>query len=250
VTISQVGSLAFGSGSATLAGITTVELGDVLVLFYGDQNSPTPQTLTSVTCSLVSGGWNVCPGTGAGNYTGAIAWGIVTSVGTSTLTVVSSAATYAQTLLGTFEFNSSIPGSWAQDGLFGTVGNTSGASSGTYASLTPSGANELYAAQLTTHLTPSGSTAGFTYVNGWETNSNIAASLVYNLSASSPTTQSPAWGSSATNYSTSSVLLKFIPASLPAPVIKLQAVRRAATYFRRQSGLWAPERGFVLPRVA
>lgn len=249
MSISAVGSIATSSGVATLA-VNPTNVGDILILTYGISS-------TGATVSSVSGGgvttWNSYQSEKNTSQGTAFWWGVVTATGSSTITIVNSSATYSLVALGALQFTSSIAGTWSTDGA---GSNNSGiASSGNYPSLTPAGANELYVAMgFMDAGSPTGSTAGFTYINGiGATDSESVMTFVYNVSASNPTAQRPAWGQGGSApFVVCSGLLNLTPlawAPSHKPPISA-AVARAASWCKRESGLFAPERGLVVPRLA
>jgi hypothetical protein len=210
--ITTVGSLASGHGVNTLS-VSPTAIGDVLVLYLGDQYATT---------SVAGGGvttWN----RGETDLGGVVSvwWGIVTATGASTITIVNSAASYTLTTLATQQFHGPS-GHWTQDGAAcNTTGQWNGLSSGTYPPLTPTGSNELYFAMQFGNQWDGGSTAGFTY--NYAVSGNGTASLVYSTSASSPTSQAPAWTSTLTSGGVRAVaiLLICVPPSAPsAPTLQ------------------------------
>lgn len=194
---------AFGSQTCS---ITPSAVGDILVLL-ADNGSGVG---SSGEITAVSGGpvasWNqAASGEISGNSS--VWWGIVNTTATSTVTVTNSAASYADLLLVFAEYSGGSVGAWAQDGA---GGSTSGSlvTSGTFPSLTPSVAGDLYVGILISNPAASGSTAGFTYT---QTISAIVSLWVYNLGCGAGA-QAPAWSvSSSSNYGTSSALFTFTP---------------------------------------
>lgn len=76
------------------------------------------------------------------------------------------------------------------------------------------------------------------------------AGLAYQI-ASSGSTLTASWSQSASGgYDGLGAALTFASSLPPRPKGLPAAVRRANNYFKRESGLWEPERGFVVPRAA
>jgi hypothetical protein len=74
--------------------------------------------------------------------------------------------------------------------------------------------------------------------------------LAYQI-ASSGSTLTASWSVSASNsYDGLGAALTFASSLPPGPKGLPAAVRRANNYFKRESGLWEPERGFIVPRAA
>jgi hypothetical protein len=87
-----------------------------------------------------------------------------------------------------------------------------------------------------------------TYWNGGS--GSPGAGLAYQISSSGSTLMA-SW-STTTSYSYDGLgaALTFASSLPPSPKGLPAAVRRANNYFKRESGLWEPERGFVVPRAA
>ena len=86
------------------------------------------------------------------------------------------------------------------------------------------------------------------YWNGGTT--NAGAGLAHQI-ASSGSTLTASWSIfNAQPYDGLGAALTFASSLRPRPKGLPAAVRRANNYFKRESGLWEPERGFVVPRAA
>ena len=251
--ISAVGSIAISNGVNTLS-VSPTAIGNILVLTVPNTGSGVNTPLTAVsgggvtTWVLVAWGGYRTPGYGIDLW-----YGVVTSTGASTITITASSPSYGSMALGCLEFSGGSAGTWSLDG--GGSSQNGHTSSFSYPSLTPSGANELYVATcVSSSLSTSGQTSGFTYIVPLGLTGNEAnGTLVYNVAASSPTAQSPNQSTSLAYWQAAAILLIFTatppvksrrPKGLPA------AVRRANNYFKRESGLWEPERGLIVPRAA
>jgi hypothetical protein len=87
-----------------------------------------------------------------------------------------------------------------------------------------------------------------TYWNGGSGSS--FSGLAYQI-ASSGSTLTASWSITVSHsYDGLGAALTFVPPLPPRPKGLPAAVRRANNYFKRESGLWEPERGFVVPRMA
>jgi hypothetical protein len=256
VAISAVGSLAMSNtdisttGGAANLSFSPTNIGDILI-FLGTCHGSWPSNVTSVTGGGVTT-WIQLQAQGSLQFID-FWYGVVTALGASTITATQTSPGGSPPfpyLMNVQEFTGGS-GIWSLD----SSGHASlTASSGNYPSLTPVGANELYfAGQGNATATPGGSTSGFTYVAG-ENNggSSPFSGIVYKLAASNPTAQSPAWTLSSSGSTLQvAALFEFVPSSLPPRAKGLpNAVRRANNYFKRESGLWEPERGFLVPRAA
>ena len=160
-TISAVGSFANDTGSSALS-VSPKTAGDMLVL------AVQAQPATSAQVSSVSGGgvstWSKAiayPGSAEGSDV-ELWWGVVSSVGTSTVTVSWKSGTPEYRELAAQEFSAGSGATWSVDNTGGSASTTSTA---TFASLGPSSSSgELYFGFAAVSGSASaGSTPGFTY---------------------------------------------------------------------------------------
>jgi hypothetical protein len=137
----------------------------------------------------------------------------------------------------------------------GSVNATTGTSTTPSASVTPAAgqlavvgccAGHQITANPTTPWVPD---TASTYWNGGS--SSPGAGLAHQI-ASSGSTLTASWSITPTSFSYDGLgaALTFASSLRPRPKGLPAAVRRANNYFKRESGLWEPERGFVVPRVA
>jgi hypothetical protein len=193
--LTAVGSLATNEGSITTLDVNPTAAGNVLILSIENNLG------SAEAASAVSGGG--VPATGPGSWTplaqnytarpiGAELWmGTVETSGPSTVSVTSAGWGVANGL-ACQEFSIGVPATWTQDGSGGRGDDGgSGAASGNFPLLTPSGSGELYVGNLFADGGGgAGSSEGFTYDDWFE---GSYALFVYNPSASSPTAQDPNW---------------------------------------------------------
>lgn len=188
-----------GAVSTYNVSISPSTIGNLLVVAQWDENGAFQYGLG------VSGGgvttWN---GTGANTdcvYTNLILfglmWGVVTATGPQTLIVTANDLAFGNQVI-VQEFHSDVAGTWALDQAIPSIFvHGGGAASGNYPSITPSALKVQNPVLLVgcayVGSTPAGgSTAGFTYINGF---SPVATNyqMIYDLAASTGTVYSPAW---------------------------------------------------------
>jgi hypothetical protein len=136
----------------------------------------------------------------------------------------------------------------------GSVNATTGTSTGPSASVTPAaGQLAVVGCQAGGPITANPTTpwvpdTASTYWNGGS--GSPGAGLAYQI-ASSGSTLTASWLTTISHsYDGLGAALTFASSLPPSPKGLPAAVRRANNYFKRESGLWEPERGFVVPRAA
>lgn len=131
------------------------------------------------------------------------------------------------------------------------VYQTNGSGSGTSISQSFAGANGAFGlAQVlaVNSITHTGSSTNYGQTAGpWAPAAGGDAAYL----AMSGATGTATWTqSSAGNWESSAVVLSVASTLPPRPKGLPAAVRRANNYFKRENGLWEPERGLIVPRVA
>ena len=193
--------------------VSPTAIGDVVVVGAQSYNGVFPQTQGAPTGGGVTT-WNeMATGSGGGIIINTY-WGVVTSTGSSTLTITMSGSPNFM-FVSYQQFHSSVSNNWAQDGVGGN--NAGSASSGNYPSQSPVGSDELYVGNAWIGAgsgTIGGSTAGFVYTNFGNGAFN-AAQFVYALGATTPNAYSPAWTQSPSDiYATLAGLLRIAPQNI------------------------------------
>jgi hypothetical protein len=195
-----------GSGNALTLNVSPVSIGDLMILFVAPQKG---NTVNSVSGGGVTS-WSKI--TSTINGTGMEMWrGVVTSTGAKTVSVSLSGAAGNNELAASEFTTGSTTGSWVVD-TSNTLYNSTASTTVTYPNLTPQSTKDLYVGYATSSSTMSaGSTAGFTYLTGGQTNTQG----LYNTSVSAgiqPTATQSSSGTSVTAaalvaaYSSSSVI--------------------------------------------
>lgn len=178
-----------GTGSdLTSQAITTVALGNAVIFTSRyDATSPTISSLSGGNCT-----WSRLAGPFAGSIGVNIdMWmGLVSSVGSGTITVTYSGSTGSNgNCFDYLEFTSGGGAGtvWALDGTAGTKNNTTSSTTVTFPTLVPSGSNRMYIGNsvLGNSITTTGQTSGYTVEHSGDNN----GAPFFNTSVS--TSQSP-----------------------------------------------------------
>jgi hypothetical protein len=211
VAISYVNSWSANGNSITTLSTSPTNIGDLMILFSNPQGKG---LITSVSGGGVSV-WSkvISDDSGGGGNTSAVdMWrGVVTSTGSSTITVTFSPGPGNPNELAATEFTmGSATGSWVVDSSSTSV-NSASTTNVDYPSLTPQGTKDLYVGYASAQNTMSaGSTSGYSWVS-----TSLGHYITYNTTVNTTTqpsaNQSPAGksitvGALIAAYSSSSVI--------------------------------------------
>jgi len=211
VAISYVNSWSANGSAITTLSTSPTNIGDLMVLFSNPQGKG---LITSVSGGGVSA-WSkvISDDSGGGGNTSAVdMWrGVVTSTGSSTITVTFNPGPGNPNELAATEFTmGSATGSWVVDSSSTSV-NSASTTNVDYPSLTPQGTKDLYVGYAAAQNTMSaGSTSGYSWVS-----TSLGHYITYNTTVNTTTqpsaNQSPAGksitvGALIAAYSSSSVI--------------------------------------------
>lgn len=208
--ITAVGTLAKASGiGQKTVSVSPTTLGDILVLSVLMQ-------LTVNTVTAVSGGgvttWHRLIGSTPSVTSGdaEIWWGVVTATGAGTITITTGTGTTNG--LVSQQFTAGAGMLWSADTP--TSSNSTGtvAASGTWGSIAPTGAGELFLGNGYFHGgSAGGATSGFVYAAGVGGYGIAGCQFVYHLSAPNPS--APAWSQTSGTWVVADGFLIAVPST-------------------------------------
>lgn len=237
-----------GASTPLAAAITSVKAGDSLIVVSNMQGS-TSMSITGITDSA-SQTWiklGATPqNTSYVNQDSEVWWLPSAKVGTHTLSIAYTGTTYGTTNTGLWI--SEFSGISAVDVAFAIT-------TGTNATLTATSASASVAGDLCLMIANSASYGNVaTQPSSPWTNETTPGQLIeiYPAWQIMPSTAgvTGTWTTGGSDgWAVYTILFKPAALSMPRQVMS-NAVSRAANFFKRESGLYAPERGFLIPEAA
>ena len=227
--ITAVGSAYTNYGTGTTLTVTSVNpstIGNVLAFATATNKTISPASVSTISFSGVTT-WNRITGFSAGGNLVELWYGVVTSLGSATLTITYTASS-TSCGANVQEFSGGGTGTWVADAATGGSSFVN-LSSGNYPSITPGGSGELMLGVLAgSGSNPfSGSSSGYTYQSFTQAASASYCQFAYNPSASGA--QSPNWTVALnTNVVIADGFLIFNSPVLNKQFFVRQAVNRAA----------------------
>jgi len=224
VSWSAVGSPIIGdfstSGATVTISVDPVNVGDILEIVLTPYAGVYDGGITSVSGGGVTT-WVEVGSQGTGDYNNVWLYrGVVTSTGSSTLTVgVSSEFGGAWLFWIIQEFGFSSGGPFSDI----VTGSSTSSSSGNYPSLVAAANNELFVGAASNAA--SGGTSGYTYITGSDGGGYYAGpvnNMVYFLNTTAGTTYNPAWTSGG-GFAESALISSFVvpPSSGPQHMVRI-----------------------------
>lgn len=195
-----------GSGNALTLGVSPANLGDLMILFVAPQKSNTVNTVSGGGVST----WTKI--TSTINGTGMEMWrGVVSSTGSSTISVSLSGASGINELAAMEFTTGSTTGSWVVD-TSNTQYNSTSSTTVTYPDLTPQSTKDLYVGYARGGATSisAGSTSGFTYLSG----SQAFTQGIYNTSVSAAIQPTSTQSTSSTSVTAGALIAAYSSSSV------------------------------------